>query len=130
MDLLIRHGRVITMDAERRILTDGAIAITDGRITAVGPDSEVAAGSGTTPTLPMTRSACSGLPLASPKAFIEILKGLLPELKALKESVARTKESACMLSRSATESKESSNKLTVPTPTVTALLSPSPNRSS
>ena len=42
VDLLLRHGRVITMDRERRILVDGAIAIADGRIVAVGPDREVA----------------------------------------------------------------------------------------
>ena len=41
-DLLLRHGRVITMDAHRRLLADGSIAIRDGRIVAVGPDHEVA----------------------------------------------------------------------------------------
>ena len=40
-DLLLRHGQIITMDAERRILVDGAIAATDGRIIAAGPDREV-----------------------------------------------------------------------------------------
>ena len=42
VDLLLRHGQIVTMDAQRRILVDGAIAIQDGRIVAVGPDSEVA----------------------------------------------------------------------------------------
>jgi len=42
VDLLLRHGRVITMDPARRILVDGAIAVTDGRITDMGPDREVA----------------------------------------------------------------------------------------
>ena len=41
VDLLLRHGRVITMDAHRRILVDGAIAIRAGRIVAAGPDREV-----------------------------------------------------------------------------------------
>ena len=41
VDLLLRHGRVITLDRERRILTDGAIAVADGRIVAIGPDREV-----------------------------------------------------------------------------------------
>ena len=44
VDLLLRHGRVITMDAERRILVDGAVAIGGGRIVAVGPDREVGEG--------------------------------------------------------------------------------------
>ena len=41
VDLLLRHGQVVTMDAERRILVDGAIAVHDGRIVAAGPDREV-----------------------------------------------------------------------------------------
>lgn len=41
-DLILRHGHVITMDAERRILVDGAIAVRDGRIAAIGPDRELA----------------------------------------------------------------------------------------
>jgi 5-methylthioadenosine/S-adenosylhomocysteine deaminase len=41
VDLLLRHGRVITMDARRRLLVDGAVAIRAGRIVAAGPDREV-----------------------------------------------------------------------------------------
>lgn len=41
-DLLLRHGRLVTMDAERAILPDGAIAIGGGRIVAVGLDREIA----------------------------------------------------------------------------------------
>ena len=42
VDLLLRHGRIVTMDRRRRILVDGAVSIRDGRIVAVGPDREVA----------------------------------------------------------------------------------------
>ena len=42
VDFLLRHGRIVTLDAQRRILVDGAIAVQDGRIVAVGPDREVA----------------------------------------------------------------------------------------
>ena len=45
-DLLIRGGTVITMDGGRRVIADGAVAITDGRIVAVGPTAEVAAAHG------------------------------------------------------------------------------------
>jgi cytosine/adenosine deaminase-related metal-dependent hydrolase len=42
-DLVIRHGYLITMDSDRRLIEDGAIAIGGGKILAVGPDREVAA---------------------------------------------------------------------------------------
>jgi cytosine/adenosine deaminase-related metal-dependent hydrolase len=42
-DLLLRGGVVITMDAARRVIPDGAVAIANGRIAAVGPAAEVAA---------------------------------------------------------------------------------------
>ena len=36
VDLLIIHGTLITMDPERRVLDDGALAIDGDRIVAVG----------------------------------------------------------------------------------------------
>jgi cytosine/adenosine deaminase-related metal-dependent hydrolase len=41
-DLLLTHGTVVTMDGERRILEDGAIAIEGGRVAAVGPTEQLA----------------------------------------------------------------------------------------
>jgi cytosine/adenosine deaminase-related metal-dependent hydrolase len=41
IDLLVRHARTITLDPQRRILVDGAIAIGGGRFVEVGPDREV-----------------------------------------------------------------------------------------
>ena len=43
VDLLVRHGYLITMDPERRLIEDGAIAIVGGKIVAVGNDLEVTA---------------------------------------------------------------------------------------
>ncbi len=40
-DQLIRHAHIISMDQQRRIFLDGAIAIHDGRIAAIGPDREL-----------------------------------------------------------------------------------------
>ncbi len=40
-DLLVRAGRIVTMDGERRIIEDGAIAIEGDHIVAVGPRAEL-----------------------------------------------------------------------------------------
>ncbi len=42
-ELLIRNGFVITMDPERRVFAQGAVAVDGGAIVAVGRDAEVAA---------------------------------------------------------------------------------------
>ncbi|MCX7931918.1 MAG: amidohydrolase family protein [Rhodovarius sp.] len=42
-DLLISGGVVVTMDAARRVIPDGAVAVAGGRILAVGPRAEVEA---------------------------------------------------------------------------------------
>lgn len=41
MDILIEHGLIITVDAQRRILTDGAIAIKGDRIVGVGKTDDI-----------------------------------------------------------------------------------------
>jgi cytosine/adenosine deaminase-related metal-dependent hydrolase len=43
VDLIVAHGVVVTVDAERRVLTDGALAIRDGELVAVGPAEEILA---------------------------------------------------------------------------------------
>jgi 5-methylthioadenosine/S-adenosylhomocysteine deaminase len=40
-DLLLVHGTVVTVDAERRVLEDGAVAIQGKRIVAVGPTDDL-----------------------------------------------------------------------------------------
>jgi len=42
--LLVNGGTTVTMDARRRVIHDSAVAIEDGRITAVGPSDSVSAG--------------------------------------------------------------------------------------
>lgn len=43
VDILITGGTVITMDADRRVIEDGGVAIAGDRIVAVGPSAEIAA---------------------------------------------------------------------------------------
>jgi 5-methylthioadenosine/S-adenosylhomocysteine deaminase len=42
-ELLVRAKTIVTMDASRRVIADGAMAIREGRILAVGPRAEIEA---------------------------------------------------------------------------------------
>lgn len=44
VDILVQNGVIVTMDRERRILYDGAVAVKDGRIVAIGPTNRISAG--------------------------------------------------------------------------------------
>ena len=41
VDLLVLGGAIVTMDQERRVINDGAIAISQGRIVAIGPRADI-----------------------------------------------------------------------------------------
>src|SRR5918911_3776512 len=41
VDLLVLGGTIVTMDQSRRIIDDGGIAISHGRIVAIGPRAEI-----------------------------------------------------------------------------------------
>jgi len=41
VDILIRNGTILTMDATRRIISDGAVAISDGKIVAIDKSESV-----------------------------------------------------------------------------------------
>jgi 5-methylthioadenosine/S-adenosylhomocysteine deaminase len=41
VDLVVRGGQVVTMDAGRRVLPEGAVAVHEGRVVAVGTPAEI-----------------------------------------------------------------------------------------
>ncbi len=41
VDLIVSGGTVVTMDAQRRVIEDGAVAVADGRVVAVGKRADV-----------------------------------------------------------------------------------------
>jgi 5-methylthioadenosine/S-adenosylhomocysteine deaminase len=41
VDLLVLGGTIVTMDGTRRVIDDGGIAVTNGRIVAIGPRAEI-----------------------------------------------------------------------------------------
>src|SRR6185295_839412 len=41
VDLLVLGGTIVTMDQTRRVIDDGGIAVSNGRIVAVGPRAEI-----------------------------------------------------------------------------------------
>ena len=44
VDLLVLGGTIVTMDQTRRIIDDGGIAVSKGRIVAIGPRAEIERG--------------------------------------------------------------------------------------
>jgi cytosine/adenosine deaminase-related metal-dependent hydrolase len=81
-DLLLRHGRIVTMDGDRTLLPDGAIAIAQGRIVAIGPDRNVVP----TVSASATRDLHSalthpGLIDAHAHTGVDIVRALLPETR-------------------------------------------------
>jgi 5-methylthioadenosine/S-adenosylhomocysteine deaminase len=43
VDLLVRHGTIVTVDRDRRVIADGAIAVEGGKIVEVGKAAEIEA---------------------------------------------------------------------------------------
>jgi cytosine/adenosine deaminase-related metal-dependent hydrolase len=79
-DLLLRHGHLVTMDAERAIMPDGAIAIAGGRILKVGPDREIASRVEAAATRDLGGALVHpGLIDAHAHTAVDLVRNLLPE---------------------------------------------------
>lgn len=79
-DLIVAHGLLVTVDAGRRVIPDGAVAIAAGRIVAVGP----AAGIRAAWTAPVTIDAAGGIvhPAFTDghlHAGLHLIRGALPD---------------------------------------------------
>ena len=57
-DILITGATVITMDPERRLIEDGAVAIVGDRITAVGSRAEIEAAHSAPTVIDASRMVC------------------------------------------------------------------------
>ena len=76
---LLGHGVVVTMDAERRIFADGAVAVDAGRIVAVGRDQDLAAAFEATHVRDLRGALVHpGLVDAHVHTGLDLLRGLVP----------------------------------------------------
>jgi cytosine/adenosine deaminase-related metal-dependent hydrolase len=79
-DLLLRHGHLVTVDDERAIYPDGAIAIAAGRIVAAGRDRDIAPTVDAAESLDLRGAIVHpGLIDAHAHTNTDIVRSLLPE---------------------------------------------------
>lgn len=81
-DLLLRRGRIVTMDKDRTILPDGSIAISRGRIVSIGPDREVAPDVNASAVRDLGGALTHpGLIDAHAHTGVDVVRALLPETR-------------------------------------------------
>ncbi len=84
VDLVVSHATVVTMDAERRVIPDGAVAVDAGRIVAVGTRAEIAAGHAARETLDAQGGiVLPGLINAHTHAPMVLFRGVADDLKLM-----------------------------------------------
>ena len=77
VDLIVRHALLITQDDERRVFEDGALAVRDGKIAAIGVTAEIDDQFTATTTLDATgRALFPGLLNTHTHLFQSAVKGL------------------------------------------------------
>src|SRR5438046_10650514 len=80
VDLIVSGGSIITMDAARRIIRDGALAITGDRIVAVGKRADVQRSHRAARTLHASRSGIvPGLVNSHIHFYHHIHRGMTPD---------------------------------------------------
>lgn len=93
VDLLVRHGCLVLMDDAGTIVTDGAVAVRDGEIVAVGEDATLAGLSATTVIDAGGAPVHPGLVEAHLHCSYQLFRSAVPDQLA-EEDVFRTVESA------------------------------------
>ncbi len=77
VDLIVRGGTIVTMDAERRVIENGAVAVRRGAVAAVGPADEVLAKFSAPQTLDARgRLVVPGLVNTHGHAAMSLMRGL------------------------------------------------------
>jgi 5-methylthioadenosine/S-adenosylhomocysteine deaminase len=85
VDLIILGDHIVTMDADERVIENGAVAVDDGRIVAIGPRDEIIAGYWATEVLSGdNRVVMPGLINGHTHAAMSLLRGIADDL-ALEE---------------------------------------------
>jgi 5-methylthioadenosine/S-adenosylhomocysteine deaminase len=83
-DLIVQNATVVTVDRERRVIADGAVAVRDGRIVAVGTRAEVRAGHAAKDTLDAGGGiVLPGLVNAHTHAAMVLFRGVADDLRLM-----------------------------------------------
>src|SRR5258706_1554353 len=81
-DLLVVGGTIVTMDGERRVIENGAVAVERGRIVAVGPRAAIEARYPARQKIDATgRLVLPGLINTHTHAAMSLFRGLADDLK-------------------------------------------------
>lgn len=81
MDLIVLGGTIVTMDGARRVIEDGAVVVSGGRITAVGTRAELQAGYSARETIDATgRIVIPGLINGHTHVPMTLFRGLADDL--------------------------------------------------
>ena len=84
VDLIVQNGTVVTVDGGRRVIADGAVAIRDGRIVAVGTRAEVRSGHAARETLDAGGGlVLPGLVNAHTHAPMVLFRGVADDLRLM-----------------------------------------------
>jgi 5-methylthioadenosine/S-adenosylhomocysteine deaminase len=84
VDLVVTNATLVTMDAQRRLIDDGVVVVDAGRIVAVGPRRELAAGFAGRETLDAAGGiALPGLINAHTHAAMVLFRGVADDLKLM-----------------------------------------------